>query len=58
MKKEYFNLCVQTEDKAEKCIHCTKYWLSMHNYYQYNSLLVCNNWSLTKGCQLEEKNEV
>ena len=57
MKQEYFNLCIQTEDKAKKCIHCTKYWLSMHNY-QYNSLLICNNWSLTKGCQLEEKNEI
>lgn len=54
MKQEYFDLCIQTKDKAEKCIYCTKYLLSQHNYQQYNSLLVCNNWDLIKGCQYTE----
>ena len=55
MRTKYFNLCTQTEDKAEKCIHCTKYWLSQYNY-QCSSLLVCNNWGLKNGCQYAEKN--
>ena len=57
MKQEYFDLCTQAEDKAETCIYCTKYWLSQHNY-QCNSLFVCTNWDLIKGCQYAKVNPV
>ena len=45
MKQEYLNLCNQPKDKAEKCLYCEKYWLSMENY-QYNSLYICKNWDV------------
>ena len=57
MKQEHFILCNQTEDKAKKCVHCTKYWLSMNNY-EFNSILVCNNWNLIHHCQYAEKEDL
>ena len=53
MKVNSLILCNQPDSAAKKCIHCSKYLLSMDNY-QYDPLYVCNNWSLDKGCQYND----